>query len=116
MKLFGDFLRDVTLDNKYLFRIAIILLCPYVRVGARRDQLRVYMEQGSGFAHAALQHMRHVKGVADLAHISLAAIFHDTGAADHLEIGNFCQLGQDIVLEPIGKERVPPIAAEIFEW
>src|SRR5262249_30168644 len=37
VKFFGDFLRDVTLDNEDVLRIAIILLRPNVRVGARVD-------------------------------------------------------------------------------
>ena len=45
-----------------------------------------------------------------------AAILHDAGATDHLEIGDLCQLCQNVVLDAIGKERVLFMVAEIFKW
>ena len=44
VKLFGDFLRDLALDGEQIVQIAIVLLGPDVRVGARVDQLRVQMK------------------------------------------------------------------------
>jgi hypothetical protein len=46
--------------------------------------------------------VRHPKCVTDLARISLAAILHDTSAADHLEVGYLRQLGQNVILNTIG--------------
>jgi hypothetical protein len=44
-----------------------------------------------------------------------ATILHDAGAADHFEIGHFCQLGQNVVLHAIGKECVLFFVAKIFK-
>ena len=77
-----------------------------MRVGARVDQLRIQMEPGAGPADAALQHMRHSQIVTNLSQIPFTAIFHHAGATDHLQIGNFCQLRQNIVLQAIDECRV----------
>ena len=44
--------------------------------------------------------------IADLPHILFTAILHDAGAADHFQVGDFCQLGQNVILDAVGKERV----------
>ena len=69
----------------------------------------------SGSADASLQHVRHAKRIADLAHISFAAIFHHTGPADDFEIADLRQLGQNVVLHTIGKGRVFFLVAQIFK-
>ena len=58
---------------------------------------------GTAPADAAFQNVRHAKLIADLADISFAAIFHDTGPADDFQIGDLRQLGQNVVLHAIGK-------------
>ena len=50
--------------------------------------------------------MRYSQLISDLTDISFATIFHHAGAADDLQIGDFRQLGQNIVLDAIGKKRV----------
>ena len=72
----------------------------------RVDQLDVYMQPGAGLAHAAFQHVRYLKLITDLARVLFAAISHHAGAADDLEIGNLRQLGQQVVLDTIGKGGV----------
>ena len=54
--------------------------------------------------------------IADLAHVLFAAIFHHAGAADDLEIGDFRQLGQNVVLDAVGKGCVLSVVAQIFKW
>ncbi len=66
-------------------------------------------------ACASLQHVRHAKRVADLAHISFAAIFHHAVPADDLEIADFRQLGENVVLDTIGKGGVFFLAIEAFK-
>src|SRR5438105_12353276 len=59
--------------------------------------------------------MRNAKCVADLPSIARAAICHHARAANDLEIGNLGQLGQNVVLDAIGKNGVLFIVTQIFE-
>jgi hypothetical protein len=52
-------------------------------------------------ADAALQNMRYTQITSDLSHISFVAIFHHAGPADHFQIGDPRQLGQNVVLHTI---------------
>src|SRR6266513_873925 len=70
----------------------------------------------AGSADAALKHMRYTQIISDLTEISFAAVIHHAGPADHLEIGDFCQLGQNVVLHAIGKVCVLFLIAQIFKW
>ncbi len=40
---------------------------------------------------------------------------HDAGVADDLELGNSCQLGQNVVLHTIGKKFVVFVIAQVFK-
>ena len=115
MKVLGNFLRDLTLDCKQLIQIAVVFLSPDVRVGARVDQLRVQVNPITAPACASFQHMRHPKRIADLAHISFAAVFHHAGPADDFEVGDLRQLGQNVVLHTIGERRVFFLVAQVFK-
>ena len=75
-------------------------------ITARVDQLSIHMDPRASFPHASLKHMGDSKGFADLANVSFPAIFHHAGAADHFQAGHFRQLGQDVVLNTVGKGRV----------
>src|SRR5436309_14260637 len=101
VKLLSDFLRNLALDRKQVVQIAIVLFRPDVSVRARVDQLRVHMKPGADSPDAALQHMGDSQLVTDLTHVPLAAIVHHAGPADHLQIGDFCKLGQNVVLHTI---------------
>src|SRR5437867_12444442 len=100
-KLLSDFLRNLALDRKQVVQVAIVLFGPDVSVRARVDQLRVHMKPGADHPDAALQHMGDSQLVTDLTHVPLAAIVHYAGPADHLQIGDFCKLGQNVVLHTI---------------
>jgi hypothetical protein len=116
VEAFCDFLRDLVLNREHVFQIAIVLLRPDVRIGARVDQLGVHMEPGPGLSDAAFQHVRNAQRIADLARISLAAILHHAGPTDYFEISNFRQLGQNVVLDAVGKGGVLSVAAQVFKW
>ena len=115
MKVLGNFLRDLTLDCEQIIQIAVVFLGPDVGVRARVDQLRVQVNPITAPACASLQHVRHAKRIADLAHISFAAIFHHAVPADDFEIADLRQLGQNVVLHAIGKRRVFFLVAQIFK-
>ena len=61
--------------------------------------------------------MGHAELLADLAQIARRAAFvlHHARAADHFQIGNLGQMGQDLVLDALGEEGVLFFAAQIFE-
>src|SRR5439155_20030072 len=103
VQTFDDILRDLDLDHKQVIQIAIVLLGSVVGVGACIDQLRVEAKMCSGSADAALQNVRHPQIISDLTEISFAAVLHHAGPANHFEVGDLCQLGQDVVLHTIGK-------------
>ena len=45
--------------------------------------------------------MRYAQIITDLSHISFATIFHDARPADHFQIGDPRQLGQNVVLHAV---------------
>ncbi len=61
--------------------------------------------------------MRHAELLADLAQIARRAglVLHDRRAADHLQIRDLGEVGQDLVLHAIGEEGVRFFFAQIFE-
>ena len=117
VKLLGDSLRNLALDCEHVVQIAIVLFgarCPAsVRVSTN---CAFDVQFAARSSDRPLQHVGHTQRIADLAHIVFTAILHDAGAADHLQVGDFRQLGQDVVLDAIGKERVLFLVAQIFEW
>src|SRR5439155_23566868 len=115
MKLRGDFLRDLALDCEQVIQIAVVLFHPDVGIGPRVDQLRVQMKMRAGPADAALQNVRYPQLVTDLAHIPFAAVIHHTRPADDFEAGNLRQLGQNVVLNTVGKGCVLFLLAQVFK-
>ena len=99
-------MRDFRLDSEYVIQVAIVLLCPDASIGASVHQLRIYVHFPVRTPHRSLEHVGDTQRITDLVYVLLAAILHDAGAADHFQIGNFCQLGQDVVLHAVGKEPV----------
>src|SRR6266571_2886625 len=66
-------------------------------------------------SYAAFQHVRDIQCPSDLLRITCATIWHDAGAADCLEVGHLGQLGQNAVLDTIGKKRALFGFAQIFK-
>src|SRR4030095_4995039 len=101
MELAGNFLRDLALNCEQIIEIAVVLLHPHMSVSARVDQLRIHVEPCPDPADAAFQKMRYAQINSDLSHISFLAIFHHTAPADHFQIGDPRQLGQNVILDAI---------------
>ena len=116
MKLVCDFLRNLALDCEHFAQVAIVFFRPYVSVSAGVDQLRIQTNSRSVSAYASFQHMGDTQRITDPARILLAPILHDAGAADHFEIGDFRQFGQNVVLHAVGEKCVLFVVAEIFKW
>src|SRR6476661_2986634 len=60
VKLLSYFLRNLALDREHLIQIAVVFLCPHVRICPSVDQLNVHMQPGPGLTHASLQHVRYM--------------------------------------------------------
>src|SRR5438034_4824943 len=69
----------------------------------------------AGSADAAFQNMRYPQIISDLTEISFATVIHNTRPADDFQIGDLCQLGQNVVLHTIGEGGVPFLLTQIFE-
>src|SRR4029453_14363022 len=115
MKLRCDLLRDPALDGEQLIYIALVFFSPDVSSSARIDQLDVQKDFACIPADAPLQHMRDVQGLRDLLRTVRTEICNDAGAADDLEVSHPGQLGQNAVLDAIGKKRAFVFWAEIFK-
>ena len=103
-------------DREHIIQIPIVFAPPKYLVRASVHQLRVYMHLLSDTPHCSFQHVRDTQRVANLPHILFAAILHDAGAADHFQVRDFRQLGQNVVLNAVGKKRVLFLVAQIFKW
>ena len=61
--------------------------------------------------------MRHAKLLPNLAQIARCAalVLHDAGAADHFQVRDSGEVGEDFILHAVGEISVLFITAEIFE-
>ena len=84
-------------------------------VGARVNQLGVYVDLARVPADASCQHVRDIQCLPDLLRIPCATIFHDAGATDYLQVAHLGQFGQNTVLDAIGKKRALFSVAQIFK-
>src|SRR3954447_5240260 len=84
----------------------------------RVDQLDGHDDPVSAAADTALEHVDYAEGLRDLRQVvfSRPAIRHDGRAADHLQVVDLRQAGQDIVLDSVGEKGVLLFVAEVFEW
>ena len=68
------------------------------------DELGVNPHAVARNLHASLQHVRNAQVAPDLLHASYSSpVGCNTTAADDLEISHFAEIGQNIVLNTIGK-------------
>src|SRR5438874_1250316 len=80
-------------------------------------QLCIYPHAVIRSLHAALEQMRHAELSPDFAEIArhLALVLHHTRTADDLQVRDPCQIGQNLVLHPVGEESVVGVTPEIIE-
>jgi hypothetical protein len=65
--------------------------------------------------HITLENVRNPKGSTNFTNVPLSAILHHAGVADHPEIANAGELGQNIILNAIGENGLILIVAQSFE-
>src|SRR6267154_3195657 len=99
-----DRLRELALEREDILQFAVVLLRPNLGVRLGVDELGVNPHAVARNLHASLQHVRNAQVAPDLLHVSiLTPVDCDTTAADDLQISHFAEIGQNIVLNTIGK-------------
>ena len=88
-----------------------------MRIGASIDQLSTDANSAAGALDRAFKNVSDTECFADFAEVTLDNVFvlHYRRAADHFEVGDLCEIGQDFVLNPIGKVGILFVVAEIFK-
>ncbi len=83
----------------------------------RVDQLRVHPHFAAHALHAAFQQIRDAKLLTDLSQIArrAAPVLEDRSAADDLQIRDFCQISENLILHAIREVGVLLVVAEVFE-
>ena len=105
------------MNGEDVSEIAIIGLRPNVRIAAGVDELRVDPHLAARALHTALEYMRYAKLFPDLAQVTRDSglVLHYAGAADHFQICDFGEVGQDFILHAIREKRVRFFLAQIFK-
>src|ERR1051326_1059579 len=102
---------NIVLNRKYIADVAIVLLCPDMGVGAYVDQLSVYAHFATCALNTAFEKMRHTKRIPNLASIAHTTVRHNARTTNDLQVSDLRQLGQNVVLNAIGKKRVLLVVA-----
>jgi hypothetical protein len=82
-------------------------------VGLRIDELSVHANVIGHAFHASFQDVSYTELLPDLAKIThyTTLVLHHACAADDLQIGDPCQMGEDFILHAISEEGVIGITA-----
>ena len=76
------------------------------------DQLRADPDAISGALYVPFQNVSDTQGTGDLAQIARrGAVLHHRTATGDLQVGDLCQVGENLVLHAIRKENVFRIGA-----
>src|SRR5215470_16171104 len=116
-KPLSDFSRELALDCKYVIQIAIVFFRPHERASTSVYQSGLEVETGTSAitGHSTLQDVRNSKGLTNFRNIPFSAILHYAGVADHPEIADAREFGQNVILNAIGENGVLFILAQTFE-
>ena len=117
MQLLSDRFGDFALNREGISQIASIRLGPKMRIVASVDQLRVHSHLIRNPLDTAFQHVGNAERLTDLAQVTrgrgLVLVY--AGAADHFQVGDLGQIGEDFVLNAVGKIGVRFVFAQIFK-
>src|SRR5690348_7847287 len=106
LELLSDRFGNLALDREHVSQIAGVGLRPQMGVVARIHQLSVNPDFVRDLLNTALENMCDTERLPDVSEVpsSGCLVLRHTGSADHLKIGNFCEVGQDFVLNPVGEK------------
>ena len=117
LQLVGNRSRDVCLNCKDIVKRSIITFRPQMPVTPRINQLRSDANTVAGRLYASFYNVRYAELVCDFPQVSLHAclVLHDGRAADHFQIGDLRQIGENFVLDGIGEKGVVRICAQTLK-
>ena len=86
-------------------------------IGAGVDELGIDPDAIVDSLDTAFQDVGDAQLLPDLAQVAFpnSLVLHHAGAADHFEVRDFRQIGEDLILDAIGKEGGLLIRAQVFE-
>ncbi len=113
----GDGLGNFALHRKKLRDLALVFLGPKMGLCPRLDQLRFDAQVVAFPLHAAFEEMGDPEFLADLARVARFAGLVETGrgAADHFQVGDSGQIGENFFLHAGGEVGVVRVLTQVFE-
>src|SRR5207247_610624 len=95
--------RDLTLNREYIGKLAVISLRPELLVGSGIDPLRIHTQATGSTLHASFHDVRYSELLANFAQVALSAglVLHCRCAADHFQVGDSGEIGQNFILDAI---------------
>src|SRR5580700_3760932 len=69
-------------------------------------------------ANRTLQKIGYSKGSTNLTQVPFVdgTILHDRGSTDYFERRDFCQIGENVILNPVGEIAASGVSGQIFKW
>ena len=89
-----------------------------MRIGPRINQLCRHAHPIARALHTSLQYIRHPELLGDLANIAHRRILvlHHACATNYFQVGDFAEVGQNLIMDPICEKSVLLISTKILEW
>src|ERR1700730_1834784 len=117
LQLVGNRLSNLTLNGEHIREIAIVSLRPKMRIRARVNELGVDPDTVGRALDTTFQNVGNAELPSDFAKVAGAndLILHHAGATNHFKICHLGQIGEDLILDAVGKEARLRIRAKIFE-
>ena len=111
-----DLSRELVLNVKDVGQLAVESICPDMSAGERIDQLRRHPDAVSRLSHAALEHIADAEIARDLGNEHrLVLVGEGRVASDHVQLGQFRQVGDDVFGDSVGKIFLLGVAAHVLE-
>ena len=117
LQLRHDGLRDFALNCEDIRQVAVVSLRPNLPIRSRIDQVRDDPQAMFGALHRSLEQIGDAELLADFLPVTglVVLVLPDTGAPDDFQVGDFRQVGEDLVLHAVGEERIILFRAQVFE-
>src|SRR5213592_1860651 len=88
-----------------------------MRVDAGVEQLNVYPHSVSSLLHTAFEHTGHAELASHRLQVFRCTfVFGCRFSRDNLQVADASELGQDLILNAVGKVSVVWVTAQIVEW
>src|ERR1700738_4846653 len=118
LELVGNRLSNLALNGKHIRKITIVRLRPKMRIRARVNELSIDPDAVGRALDTTFQNVGNAQLPSDLTKVAGAndLILHHAGTTNHLKICDLGQIGEDLILDTVGKEARLRIRAKIFKW